>query len=58
VLNLLGTGSLPFAVIAYAAGTVLFGLGAYLMIGPDLRQTLQRVRGNLMLRKADEGLIS
>ncbi len=53
LLNLLGTSSLVFAVLAYAAGTVVFGLGAYLMIGPDLRQTLLRVRGTLMVRKAD-----
>jgi hypothetical protein len=34
------------------AGTAVFGIGAYLMIGPDLRQTIQRLPGSLTVRKA------
>jgi hypothetical protein len=38
--------------MTYAAGTAVFGIGAYLMIGPDLRQTLQRLPSSLSVRKA------
>ena len=39
-------------IITYAAGTAAFGIGAYLMIGPDLRQTIQRLPSSLTVRKA------
>ena len=51
-LNYVNVGSLPIALIAYAAGTVLFGLGAYLLIGPDLRQTIQRLPRSLAALRA------
>jgi hypothetical protein len=52
VLSATNLSSLPIAIITYAAGTAVFGIGAYLMIGPDLRQTLQRLPSSLSVRKA------
>ncbi len=52
VLSATNVYSLPIAIIAYVAGTAVFGIGAYLMIGPDLRQTIQRLPGSLTIRKA------
>ncbi len=52
VLSATNLSSLPIAIITYAAGTAVFGIGAYLMIGPDLRQTIQRLPGSLTVRKA------
>jgi hypothetical protein len=52
VLSATNLSSLPIAIITYAAGTAVFGIGAYLMIGPDLRQTLQRLPRSLSVRKA------
>jgi O-antigen/teichoic acid export membrane protein len=46
------TASLPLAVAAYLLGTALFVGGAYVMIGPDLRSTIQRLPGTLAVRKA------
>jgi hypothetical protein len=45
-----GSFSLPIVILAYAAGTVAFGIGAYLMIGPDLRQTIHRLPTSLVAR--------
>ena len=53
VLNLTSLSSLPIAILTYVAGSAVFGIGAYLLIGPDLRQTIQRLPGSLTVRKAD-----
>ncbi len=42
---------LPLA-LAYLAGSAAFASGAYLLIGPDLRDTLMRLRQALIMRKA------
>jgi O-antigen/teichoic acid export membrane protein len=43
----------PLALsIGYIAGSALFAVGAYVLIGPDLRDTLMRLRNTLILRKA------
>jgi hypothetical protein len=54
-VTLLGPGpeSLAADVIAYVLGSGVFLLGAYLMIGPDLRSTIQRLQLNLVPRKAE-----
>jgi O-antigen/teichoic acid export membrane protein len=39
--------SLPIAILAYAVGTVAFGIGAYRLIAPDLKQTIQRLPRSL-----------
>jgi O-antigen/teichoic acid export membrane protein len=53
VVSALGTFTLPVLVIAYLLATIAFGIGALVMIGSDLRETLQRMRGLLPARKAD-----
>src|SRR5437899_3274974 len=53
VLNLTSLSSLPIAIVTYVAGSAVFAIGAYLMIGPDLRQTIGRLPGSLTVRKAD-----
>jgi O-antigen/teichoic acid export membrane protein len=45
--------TLPALAGAYALATVAFAAGTYAMIGSDLRQTLQRLRGSLVTRRAD-----
>jgi O-antigen/teichoic acid export membrane protein len=52
LLNVAGLASLPISILAYAVGSAAFGLGAYLLIGPDLRQTIRRLPGSLAMRKA------
>ena len=54
VISTLGPGpdSLVADLIGYVVGSGLFCLGAYLMIGPDLRQTIQRLPVSLAIRKA------
>jgi O-antigen/teichoic acid export membrane protein len=52
VLNLTSLSSLPISIVSYIAGTAFFGIGAYMLIGPDLRQTIQRLPGSLTVRKA------
>jgi len=47
VLNLTSLYSLPIAILTYVAGSAVFGVGAYLMIGPDLRQTIQRLSNSV-----------
>jgi len=44
--------SLPAVVLAYMLGSIAFGVGAYLMIGPDLRETIRRLPSTLPLRRA------
>ena len=44
--------SLPIAILAYAAGTVAFGVGAYRLIAPDLKQTIQRLPRSLTARES------
>jgi hypothetical protein len=53
VVSALGTFTLPVLVIAYLLATIAFGVGALVMIGSDLRETLQRMRDLLPARKAD-----
>ena len=53
-LEALNLFTLPAVVIAYLAGSAAFAIGAYVMIGSDLRQTLQRMRVTLLTRKAVE----
>lgn len=53
VVTAVHADSLAAMIAAYAVGSIAFALGAYVMIGPDLRQTLVRLRGSLALRKAD-----
>jgi O-antigen/teichoic acid export membrane protein len=48
-----GAFTLPFLVLAYLLATAAFGVGAYVLIGSDLRQTIQRMRGSLVTRRAD-----
>ncbi|HET7467776.1 MAG TPA: oligosaccharide flippase family protein [Candidatus Dormibacteraeota bacterium] len=48
-----GMFTLPVLAVAYLLGSIGFALGAYLMIGSDLRETLQRMRGSLLTRKAN-----
>src|SRR5260370_34145010 len=52
VLSATNLSSLPIAIITYAAGTAAFGIGAYLMIGPDRRQTIQRLPSSPTVPKA------
>jgi O-antigen/teichoic acid export membrane protein len=52
VLSALGTFSLIAVVVGYALGSVAFGLGAYVLIGPDLRQTIRRLPASLSLGRA------
>ncbi len=52
-VSVIGAFTLPVLVIAYLLGTAAFAAAAYVMIGSDLRQTLQRLRGSLVPRKAD-----
>ena len=52
VINALQTFSLPAVVAAYVAASAVFGVAAYLLVGPDLRDTIQRFRGSLIVRKA------
>jgi hypothetical protein len=44
--------SLPVLVLAYAAASIAFAAGAYVSIDPDLKDTIQRFRGSLMVRNA------
>ncbi len=53
VVSATGAFTLPVLVLAYLLGSAAFALGAYAMIGPDLRDTIQRLRGSLVARKAD-----
>jgi hypothetical protein len=46
------SSSVPIEMVAYAAATATFGIGAYLTIGPDLKQTIQRLPSILVARKA------
>jgi O-antigen/teichoic acid export membrane protein len=46
-LSLTNLSSVPIAILAYAVGSAAFGLGAYRLIGPDLRQTIQRLPRSL-----------
>ena len=48
-LTFVGVFSLPAVVLAYLIGSIAFGAGAYLMIGPDLRETIRRLPGSLPL---------
>src|SRR5438105_482746 len=54
VMSTIGPGedSLVADVVAYVVGSGLYALGAYLMIGHDLRQTIQRLPASLSIRKA------
>jgi O-antigen/teichoic acid export membrane protein len=52
VVTLTDVYSLPIAILAYAVATAAFGVGAYLMIGPDLRQTINKMSSTLIVRKA------
>ena len=52
VINALQAFSLPALLAAYAAASVAFGVGAYVSIGSDLRDTIWRLRGTLMVRNA------
>jgi hypothetical protein len=51
-VTLIGSFTLAVLVAAYLLASAAFAIGAYAMIGPDLRETLQRLRGNLFARKA------
>lgn len=44
--------SLSIVVLAYAGGTVAFGVGAYLLIGSDLRLTIRRFPSAVIIRKS------
>lgn len=54
VVGAIGAFTLPVLVAAYVVGSAAFAIGAYVMIGPDLRQTLQRLRASLLTRKAED----
>jgi O-antigen/teichoic acid export membrane protein len=43
VLMATAAPSVVGTLVAYLVGSVLFGIGAYVMIGPELRQTIQRL---------------
>ncbi len=45
-----GLSRFPIDLFAYAAGTMAFGAGAYMMIGPDLKRTIQRLPNTLVTR--------
>jgi len=47
-----GSYSLFALTLAYLVGSALFALGAYFLIGADLRDTLTNMRQTLFLRKA------
>jgi O-antigen/teichoic acid export membrane protein len=47
-----GSYSLLALALAYLAGSAAFALGAYFLIGADLRNTLTNLRQTLILRKA------
>lgn len=57
VVGAVGTFSLPVLAAAYLVATAAFALGANAMIGSDLketlRQTLQRLWGSLLARRAN-----
>jgi O-antigen/teichoic acid export membrane protein len=53
VVSATGSFTLPVLVAGYVVATAAFAAGAYVMIGTDLRLTLQRLRGTLVSRKAD-----
>jgi len=55
-LTILGTFSLPAVVLAYLVGSIAFGVGAYLMIGPDLRETIRRLPSSLPIPRRAGGL--
>ncbi|MHB8688604.1 MAG: lipopolysaccharide biosynthesis protein [Candidatus Dormibacteraceae bacterium] len=39
------SSSVPMEILAYGAATFGFGFGSYILIGPELRQTIRRVLG-------------
>ena len=47
-----GSYSILASLIAYGAGSVLYLAGSFVLIGPDLRQTIMRIPQRLNLRKA------
>ena len=53
LVSLAGAFTFPILVLAYVLSSAGFGIGAYVMIGPDLRQTILRLRSSVMTRKAD-----
>jgi O-antigen/teichoic acid export membrane protein len=53
VVSATATFTLPVLVLAYLLASAAFALGAYAMIGPDLRETIQRLRVSMVARKAD-----
>jgi O-antigen/teichoic acid export membrane protein len=53
LLEVLGNFTLPAVALAYAGGSAAFAGGAYLLIGTDLKETLQRLRAALVVRRAD-----
>jgi hypothetical protein len=53
VVSATGSFTLPVLVAGYVVATAAFAAGAYVMIGTDLRLTLQRLRVTLVSRKAD-----
>lgn len=48
-----GAFTLPVLLVAYLLGTATFVLGAFVLIGPDLKETFQRVLGTPVVGKAD-----
>src|SRR5713226_3348294 len=52
VISLTSLSSLPIVILAYSVGTAAFGVGTYLLIGPDLRQTIRRLPRSLAAPRA------
>jgi O-antigen/teichoic acid export membrane protein len=52
VVSLTSVSSLPIAILAYSAGTFAFGIGAYRLIAPDLRETIQRLPRSFAARES------
>jgi O-antigen/teichoic acid export membrane protein len=52
-ISALGGLNAPVIAIAYLVATAVFAVGTLLLIGSDLKETLQRMRGAFVARKAD-----
>jgi O-antigen/teichoic acid export membrane protein len=43
IVSATSPSSIPIVILAYGAGTAAFAVGAYLLIGPELRHTIRRL---------------
>jgi O-antigen/teichoic acid export membrane protein len=52
VVSLTSLSSVPIVILACSAGTIAFAIGAYRLIAPDLRETIQRLPRSLTPRES------